>query len=314
MSRPNLLCIGEAMIEMAPLGGGQYKRGFAGDTFNTAWHMAQVLGDRAEVGFVTRVGTDAISDTFVNGLVADGLTARGISRSPTRTMGLYMIDLDGVERSFQYWRSTSAARNLADDPERLTRDISGADIIHLSGITVAILDPDARGALLDALRLAKGQGARVSFDPNVRPALWRDLEETREVLPDFLSVADILLPSFDDEARVWGDGGARDTLNRLSAFGRAEIVVKDGAGPVHLSAGGGASELDTPGVSGIRDTTGAGDAFNAGYLAARVLGQQPRDAVRSAQHLAAIVLRFPGARADKGSLAEMAIVKPFPDI
>ncbi|MEM8822277.1 MAG: sugar kinase [Pseudomonadota bacterium] len=304
MTRPKILCVGEAMVEMAPLGHGQYRRGFAGDTFNTAWHMAQVLGPRADVGFVTRVGQDSISTVFVEELAADGLSTETVARSEDRTMGLYMIALDGVERSFHYWRSASAARQLADDPARLDRDLSGADLIHLSGITVAILPPTARATLLASLVAARAKGCRISFDPNVRPALWSSLEEVRQILPDFLATADILLPSFDDEHRVWGDSGPEATLDRLEAFGTGEVVIKDGAGPVHLSIEGERFILPTPPVDDIRDTTGAGDAFNAGYLAARALGHAPGAAVRSGQDLAALVLQCPGARADKDLLGD----------
>ena len=70
---PSVRAIGEAMVEMAPVGGGLYRRGFAGDTFNTAWHMARWLGARANVGMVTRVGKDSLSDAFVAGMAADGM-------------------------------------------------------------------------------------------------------------------------------------------------------------------------------------------------------------------------------------------------
>ena len=111
-----VVSIGEAMVELAPVGEGLFRRGFAGDTYNTAWHMAQLLGGRAEVGFATRVGQDSLSDSFVAGLQADGLSIAGVGRDAARTMGLYLIELDGVERRFHYWRGASAARGLADDP------------------------------------------------------------------------------------------------------------------------------------------------------------------------------------------------------
>jgi 2-dehydro-3-deoxygluconokinase len=305
MKRPKLLCLGEAMVEMAPLGDTLYQRGFAGDTFNTAWHMAQLLGNRAEVGFVTRVGQDSLSDAFVTEMADDGLSAEAVSRAPDRNMGLYLIALNGVERSFHYWRSQSAARMLAEDPARLARDLAHADLIHLSGITVAILPASDRAVLREALCEAKVQGARISFDPNIRPALWSGMEEIRAVLPDFFTIADIMLPSFDDEKSVWGDATPDMTLTRLVPFGASEILVKDGAGAVHVSIKGARHVLDTPPASDIRDTTGAGDAFNAGYLSARMLGYAPRLAVGTAQKLAALVLRFAGARAEKSAIRRL---------
>lgn len=296
------LAVGEAMVEMAPLGGGQYRRGFAGDTFNTAWHMARALAGRARVSFVSRVGSDRISDDFVAEAQADGLDVSAIQRDAARGMGLYLIELSGVERSFHYWRDTSAARGLAADAAALQRAFAGAGLIHLSGITLAILPDADRDALFRALAGARAAGAVVSFDPNIRPRLWSSMDEVRRVIPQVLALTDIALPSFDDEAAVWGDADPRATLGRLAAAGVAEVAVKDGAGPVWLWADGAASVVPTPSVAGIRDTTGAGDAFNAGYLAARLTGQAPRAAAETGQRFAAEVLKHFGARLPKSAV------------
>ena len=295
----NTVAVGEAMVELAPVGDGQYRRGFAGDTFNTAWHMAQSLRGRAKVGFATRVGQDRISDDFVAELQADGLDVSAIGRDPMRIMGLYLIELDGVERRFQYWRDTSAARGLASDPDALARALSGAGLIHLSGITLAILTPADREVLIAALARSRANGARISYDPNIRPRLWSSMDEVRHVTPQVLALTDIALPSFDDEAAVWGDKTPQATLARLAAAGIAEIAVKDGAGPVAVLSDGRIAVVPTPAVHGIRDTTGAGDAFNAGYLAARLLGNAPGAAVKAGQDFSAQVIRHFGARLPK---------------
>jgi 2-dehydro-3-deoxygluconokinase len=293
------ISVGEAMVELAPVGEGYYQRGFAGDTFNTAWHMAQALHGRARIGFATRVGGDAISAAFVAELAADGLDVSVISRDPVRTMGLYLIALDGVERSFHYWRDTSAARGLASDPDALTQALAGAGLIHLSGITVAILSPADRQTLIAALAEARANGARVSFDPNIRPRLWSSMDEVRQVIPQVLALTDIALPSFDDEAAVWGDQTAQATIARFAAAGISEVAVKDGAGPVSVLSEGQIKTLPTPKVQDIRDTTGAGDGFNAGYLSARLLGQAPEMAVTAGQRFSAEVIRHFGARVPK---------------
>ncbi len=157
--------IGEAMIELAPVGDGLYRRGHAGDTFNTAWHMAQWLRASAQVGLLTRLGRDGLSEAFMAEMAADGLVLDGISRDPERTMGLYLIELDGVERSFHYWRSVSAARRLADDPDHLAQALQGIGLVHLSGITLAILSDPARQTLFAALERVRAAGGLVSFDP-----------------------------------------------------------------------------------------------------------------------------------------------------
>lgn len=301
-----VVAVGEAMVELAPVGDGQYQRGFAGDTFNTAWHMAQALQRQARVGFATRVGQDRISDAFVAELEADSLDVSVIGRDPVRNMGLYLIELEGVERSFHYWRDTSAARGLASDPEFLARALAGAGLIHLSGITLAILPPADRMILFAALAEARDNGARISFDPNFRPRLWASLDEARQVIRQALALTDIALPSHDDEAKVWGDATPGETIARLASAGVGEVAVKDGAGPVLVLSDGRITTVETPEVQDIRDTTGAGDSFNAGYLSARLLGQTPEKAVREGQRFSSAVIRHPGARLPKNMVPRIA--------
>ncbi|MGL4322137.1 MAG: PfkB family carbohydrate kinase, partial [Paracoccaceae bacterium] len=79
-------------------------------------------------------------------------------------------------------------------------------------------------------------------------------------------------------------------------------VVKDGAGPVVVHCDAGTNTCATPFVQGIVDTSGAGDAFNAGYLSARLLGQAPDKAVAAGQRFSAEVIRHFGARLPKGAV------------
>lgn len=304
-----LLAIGEAMVELAPEGGNHYLQGFAGDTFNTVWHIGRLLEGRARAGFVTCLGTDGFSERFIAEMQEDGLETSAVLRSPDHTMGLYLIELKGVERSFHYWRKDSAARHLADDADALNGALSGAGLIHVSGITLAILPPIARETLFAALSTARAAGSVISFDPNVRPRLWASVEECRETIGSMLSLTDIALPSFDDEKALWGDRDPAATVHRIAAEGVAEVVVKDGSGPVTAKAGAGMIRVETPTVSAIRDTTGAGDSFNAGYLAGRYLGYEIDAAIALGQRLSAAVLARLGARADR---SEIAGIRPVP--
>ena len=302
-----MLAVGEAMIEMSLVDKDTYRRSFAGDTYNTAWHISQVPNLSIPVGFVSRVGSDAISDEFVAQCEQDGLDRAFLGRDPVRTMGLYVIDLNGVERSFQYWREQSAARLLANDAAWLDRVLSGAGLIHLSGITLAILSAGARDTFYRALVRARGTGARLSFDPNVRPRLWKSVDEIRTAMKQFYAIADIALPSFDDESDLWGDRDPADTIQRLCAEGVPEIVVKNGEAPITVWSYAEDMVVPTPFVEGVIDTTGAGDAFNAGYLAARLAGLDPVRAVSSGQMMSAEVIRHYGARIPKGQVPGIAV-------
>lgn len=298
------LAVGEAMIEMAVVGPETYKRSFAGDTFNTAWHLAQMPGLPIEVGYVSKVGTDPASDQFIELLAEDGVDAAWVGRDTDRTMGLYMIELDGTERSFSYWRDTSAARRLADDEEWLDAAFAGAGLIHVSGITLGILSTQARGRLVTALERAGEAGARISFDPNYRPKLWSSPEEARTSMEALYLICDIALPSFDDEASLWGDASPAATLDRVHHLGVAEIVIKNGANSVYLRSSE-THEIPTAPAKTVKDTSGAGDAFNAGYLAARLVGMPPSEAVATGQALSAQVIGHFGARIPKANIPNL---------
>ena len=299
------VAIGEAMIEMAIIGFDTYRRSYAGDTFNTAWHISQLAKGDGTVGFVTKVGQDSASNGFVAQLAADGLDTSCIGQMSDRTMGFYMIELYETERRFHYWRSHSAARLLADDPDWLTEAIGDAGLIHLSGITLAILSEEARMHLWQAIAAARANGARVSFDPNVRPKLWTSPEETKTTLSRFFEIIDIVLPSLDDEAALWGDASPQITIERFRKAGVSEVVVKNGAYPVTASSDHVEIMADTPAVSGICDTSGAGDAFNAGYLAARLNGADQSDAIRAAPLMSSEVIQHCGARIPKSHIPSL---------
>lgn len=297
-----VLGIGEAMVEFAPVGGDAYRRGFAGDTLNTCWHMAQILGSQARVGYFTKVGADDVSDQLIAFIEASSMDAHRIVRDLERTLGLYVISLVGAERHFTYWREASAARRLADDVACLVEATQECGLIHVSGITLAVIGDTGRRHLIDALRQARRAGAVVSFDPNVRVRLWRDATEMRSATQAMMEVVDIALPSFDDEALLWGDPDPDATLTRLERAGVNEIVVKNGAHDVAYSVAGCRGRLPTPAIANIRDTTGAGDSFNSGYLAARLLGLDPLASCRLGQRVAGEVIGHHGALAPSDAL------------
>ncbi len=290
--------VGEAMVEFAPVEAGLYARAYAGDTLNTCWYLAK-LGQPAR--YLTRVGADKLSDGFVAFLEQSGIDAGAVQRDAERTMGLYLIELDGAERRFLYWREASAARRLADDSAALDAGLAGADLIHVSGITLAIIGGQGRRNLAAALARARAKGAKVSFDPNLRRRLWLDEASARAAQTEIYAVTDIALPSFDDEAALWGDVSPAATAARLAGLGVGEIVVKNGAGAAFVDGVEVAAALVA-----ARDTTGAGDSFNAGYLAARLAGRAPAEACGFAHRLAGEVVRWPGALAPAEAVAALS--------
>ena len=109
MSR--IVLIGEAMLELSRRDGGGWNMGYGGDTLNTAVHLSRAGHD---VAYLTAMGTDPFSDDLVGGeWRGEGLDTSLVLRHPTRGPGMYAITTDAMgERSFTYWRDSSAAREM----------------------------------------------------------------------------------------------------------------------------------------------------------------------------------------------------------
>ena len=287
----HFIALGECMIELSGAGDDLWRMGIAGDTLNTAWYARAGFGAQWRVSFATVIGEDAFSARVPAFLAQNGLATDRLMRDAQRSIGLYAISLAQGERSFSYWRGQSAAKTLADDPARLARMTAGASVVHLSGITLAILPPEAR-AHLGALR---AQGVRGVFDPNIRPRLWEDPQTARTQITLAARAADIVLPSFDDEAALFGCDTPAQTRARYAALGAATVVVKNGTGPMCLAHGGQSYDLDP--LEQVRpiDTTGAGDSFNGAFIAALMQGASVLSAVHAGHKMAARVVLHRGA-------------------
>ncbi len=283
------------MVELAAAEGGLWQMGIAGDTLNTAWYARALLPEGWGVAYATVIGRDAFSERVPPFLAGAGIATDRVARHGSRAIGLYAISVTGGERSFSYWRDSSAARTLADDPARLARLIDGADLLHVSGITLAILPAEGRRTLFAAISTAREAGTRVSFDPNIRPKLWESAGAARAAIAEMAGLADIALPSFDDEAALFGDADTAATLARYAEAGAETVVVKDGGAAIEALHAGERLRLDGLARAVPVDTTGAGDSFNGALLAEVVAGRAIGPAVRRAHEVASRVVGHRGA-------------------
>ena len=291
---PVLVGIGECMVEMSSAGEGLFRQGFAGDVFNTLYYARAGLGPQWHVRFHTGLGTDPVSQRMAAFFDEKGLELTG-PRIVDRRPGLYMIELDGGERSFVYWRETSAARLLAEDKATLAKSLRGAEMVYFSGITLAILSPEHRQNLLSVLRGRHDHDVTIIFDPNIRPALWPDKAAMTEAISAGAAVSNVVLPSFDDERWAFGDTDPQATATRYRAAGADLVVVKNGGGDMLIDWKGTRESLAFPKVETPVDTTGAGDSFNGAFLANYAETLNPGDAVLAGHACAAQVIGHHGA-------------------
>ncbi len=289
------LSIGECMAELAPAETeGEFSLGFAGDTFNTAWYLTRIAAD-LDVAYLTAIGDDQLSDDLLDFMRESGIDATHVTRCPGKTVGLYMIHLAKGERSFTYWRNSSAARQLASDRGAIDHAMASADLIYFSGITLAILDAKTRATFLDAVRDHRASGKFVAFDTNLRPRLWSSPDDMRDTTMQAAACADVVLPSFDDEAEWFGDRDPRQTLERYVGLGVQKVVVKDGEQSVMFQDGAERGSVDVAPAARVVDSTAAGDSFNAGVLAGIMQGHKLASAIVGGCNLARQVVGHRGA-------------------
>ena len=202
----------------------------------------------------------------------------------------------------QEWSGEAPARDLFELPEwgRIAEGLSKAKLVYFSGITLSLYSNTGIGRFLAAIETIRQQGVKIAFDGNFRPRRWRgNLQRTRTVFMEALKRVDIALPAYDDEAVLWGDPSPEATVDRLQAFGIGEIVVKNGPNSALLAAGTQREFIPVPEVVTPVDPTAAGDGFNAAYIAARLSGSAPFEAVAAAHRLAGQVIRHRGADAPR---------------
>ncbi len=298
-----IVSIGECMIELsdapARRGGPLMRRAYGGDTLNTAVYAARCLAGRpARVDYVTALGDDPFSDEMMQAWRDEGVGTELVLRLQSRRPGLYLIRTDAAgERSFYFWRSAAAARDVIRvwGAETLAERLSDADLLYFSGISLAILDPESRAALLLVAQRLRERGAMVAFDSNHRAILWESPAVAADWIGCAWQIATLALPTFEDEQALFGDRDPEAVASRLQALGVSEVVVKQGSEPCLVAEGEARERVPCDVDFKPVDTTGAGDSFNAAYLVERLFGASPSEAAAAGHRLAARVVGAPGA-------------------
>jgi sugar/nucleoside kinase (ribokinase family) len=247
---------------------------------------AWLASSGVEAHFVGRVGDDVFGVFLAEELELAGVRPH-LARDPAVATGKVFVLVDGAgERTMITDRG--AGENLG--PEDLPETLSGHGHLHLSGYTLS--GGSRRETATRALRLARESGMTVSVDPSSVPLL-------RSVGPEsFLKWtrgADLCFPNLEEGRALAGTGDPDLITERLLAF-YPGVVLKLGAeGALYASADGELARVQAA-PARVADTTGAGDALCAGFLAARLSGAPPAEALERGVELAAKAVERVGAR------------------
>jgi len=275
-----LVCIGDLVEDVVVWADGvtrtgtdnpaQIHRARGGAAANVAV-FARRLG--TPVRFVGRVGNDTAGDALVRELEAAGIDARVQRQGRTGTI---VILVDGSGERTMY-PDRAAAAELADVPDSW---ISDAAAVHLSAYSLT------GPVLQQAADIAHAERAVVTVDAS-------SIALIDEIGPEtFRALIKALRPTYLFANRAEADLGC---LRQLAAPGTT-VVVKNGLEPTEIHLADRTLTVQVPPVGDVRDTTGAGDAFAAGFLSAILDDAEPVAAVEAGHSLARRVLTEPGAR------------------
>lgn len=249
----------------------------AGAETNVAVGLAR-LGLR--VGWVSRLGDDSLGRWLLRSFEHEGIDCTQVVVDPMQRTGLMFKGRsdDGSDPPIEYHRQGSAASRLR--PEDVDAAwIASARHLHVTGIFPA-LAPGTLAATERAISLMRAHGRSVSFDPNLRPALWPSPAAMRDTVNRLAEGCDWVLPGLAEGRLLTGCDDAPAIAAFYRRRGARLAVVKLGAEGAWFDGEGGAGHVPAVPVAQVVDTVGAGDGFAVGVISGLLEGLSVTDAVR----------------------------------
>jgi len=263
-TRFDVVSLGEPMYEFSQIPGKarEYLQGFGGDTMNCAVAAAR---QGARVAYLSRIGDDEFGRQFLKLWEREGIDASSVRIDVSAHTAVYFISHAARGHAFSYLRKNSAASRLNRD-ELPVDVLRGTRFFYSSGITEAI-SPGACDAVFAAIDIARGAGAQIVFDANVRPVLW-SVARAREIIAKTIPLTDYFLLSLEDAELLIGSLDPDTIFDWCNDAGARVVILKLGARGAISSQ---RSVRRTVGGCVVKavDATAAGDCF-AGALMARL--------------------------------------------
>ncbi|MDF9304017.1 sugar kinase [Tritonibacter mobilis] len=281
MNTPQILCLGEPLVEFNQTPEGPFAMGFGGDVSNVAISAAR---HGVQTGLITRVGDDPFGAALCDLWASEGLVTDHAARAQGEETGVYFVTHDASGHHFTYRRKGSAASRLT--PQDLPMNaLQTCPIFYASGISLAV-SSSMQDAVIEAAQRARAGGGIFAFDPNLRVALW-PLEVARETTHRCMQICDVALPGLEDARQLTGLHDAKDIASFYHELGPRIVALTLGAEGVLISVEGTQRVLSGHRVD-AKDATGAGDCFNGAFLATLLATNDPFSAAEHANMAAAL--------------------------
>lgn len=305
----DVVTLGESMVQLTPTRTGllryasHFERFVAGAESNVAIGLSR-LGHRT--GWIGRVGADELGACVVASIRGEGVDVSQVVYDEEAPTGVYFKERrhPGLTRVY-YYRAGSAGSRLA--PSNLDAAyIREARYLHLTGITPA-LSTSCRETVWRAIRIANEAQVPISFDPNLRRRLWAE-EEARSVLLEMLACAHLVLASVEEAVFLTGEDDPEAAARILQDMGPGQVVVRLGADGALAIGESGALEYKPALAVDVVEAVGAGDAFNAGFLAGQLRRWDLAQSLHLGNILGGLATTVPG---DVEGLPTWAEVQPY---
>ena len=262
-----VIAIGEALIDFIPHEKGRalnnvenFLRVPGGAPLNVAAAVAK-LGGKSQM--LTKLGQDGFGDAILNEVKPLGVDVSRISRTKEANTALAFVSLreDG-ERDFSFYRNPSADMLLSAE-EICSEDFNERDILHFC--SVSLIDAPIKEAHRRAIEIAKEKGCLISFDPNVRLPLWKQPEDCRKAILEFLPLSNIVKISDEELEFITGIKDEKEALDSLLTGDVKLIIYTKGTNGAEFITKERVIFSPSFKVS-AQDTTGAGDSFIGSLL------------------------------------------------
>ncbi|MEW5561663.1 sugar kinase [Enterobacter asburiae] len=294
----DVITIGEAMAMFVAQNTGElhqvdrFIKRVAGAELNVAIGLAR-LG--LNVSWVSRVGTDSFGQFVLDSLQQEGINREGVTMDERYPTGFQLKSKaeNGTDPIVEYFRKGSAASHLSREDFTLSH-FARARHLHLSGVAAGL--SDSAYALLDhAASEMKREGKTISFDPNLRPVLWRSESEMREKLNRLACKADWVLPGLKEGSILTGERTPEGIAEFYLSRGVKAVIIKTGAdGAWYQSQDGERGAVAALKVENVVDTVGAGDGFAVGVISALLEGKTLPQAVTRGNKIGSLAIQVQG--------------------